>query len=606
MSANVFSLPAALMLLIHLHILQYPHANKPEYDHSIFDLRVRGLRDRTRTMEDVCYFLVARIEGSKELLRKVFPTYPCLQPADTMAFRSSLAKFLETLRHKSLFPNDHGKQTQLGSKTPSKSLVANGAWWWKDIVVRKSLLEECGGERFERLLLALSTNALFKGSATQVGPDETQALLRGQPRIYMTRLAAFQSRQNSWARAASRLIQQQLDLKVLRANVVNFKPTKYASLSTEKLRALADSKLQDLLAVQWTAPGGHSALKSLAELYGLAELEPLSTTAPSRSTQEYTDATEVPITPPPPLPIAAAHHPATLRKLSKRIFPKVTPDSPSEALSRVPRLHAAVALAGSIDAEARMLQALTDAVARARKATPELIRDKLKSATIRPLRAVNLNLWHDPHQIRIDFEPTLSDGSFVALGLAAPGAEEPIQSHVDAIREALQPEYPPISTATAPLMSTSTQLPQLARQRSPPQTPRPARRLETSTPPATIKPRAQPLDTHRGARDHRPSLVNTSRSDSESESERPGAATPRARPKHSLTMTPPIGSSLLTHPLEVGYNYDDDDDDDDDFGPLGEGPSMSVRDLLLQADTTHFNIIADDSSDFDDQSFGWA
>jgi hypothetical protein len=22
-----------------------------------------------------------------------------------------------------------------------------GAWWWKDVVVRKSLLEECAGER---------------------------------------------------------------------------------------------------------------------------------------------------------------------------------------------------------------------------------------------------------------------------------------------------------------------------------------------------------------------------------------------------------------------------------------------------------------------------
>lgn len=71
MSASVFTLPAPLVLLIHLHILQYPHANKPEYDHNLFDARVRGLRDRTRTMEDVSYFLITRIEGSKERARKV-------------------------------------------------------------------------------------------------------------------------------------------------------------------------------------------------------------------------------------------------------------------------------------------------------------------------------------------------------------------------------------------------------------------------------------------------------------------------------------------------------------------------------------------------------
>jgi hypothetical protein len=71
MAASVFSLPVPLFLLIHLHLLQYPHSNKPEYDHNVFDTRIRGLRDRTRTMEDVCYFLVSRIAGTKERVRKV-------------------------------------------------------------------------------------------------------------------------------------------------------------------------------------------------------------------------------------------------------------------------------------------------------------------------------------------------------------------------------------------------------------------------------------------------------------------------------------------------------------------------------------------------------
>jgi hypothetical protein len=64
MSATVFSLPVPLILLVHLHILEYPHANKPEYDHNIFDARVRGLRERTKLLEDICYFLVERLEGN--------------------------------------------------------------------------------------------------------------------------------------------------------------------------------------------------------------------------------------------------------------------------------------------------------------------------------------------------------------------------------------------------------------------------------------------------------------------------------------------------------------------------------------------------------------
>lgn len=59
-----FALPLPLVLLVHLHILEYPHANKPEYDHNVFEPRVRGLRDRIKSMEDICFFLIGRIEGN--------------------------------------------------------------------------------------------------------------------------------------------------------------------------------------------------------------------------------------------------------------------------------------------------------------------------------------------------------------------------------------------------------------------------------------------------------------------------------------------------------------------------------------------------------------
>ena len=79
--------------------------------------------------------------------------YPCLQPSETVAFRTSLSKYLETLRHQSLYPSlktplgaSGGKAKAKESITEAESLAT--AWWWRDVVVRKSLLEECSGEKY--------------------------------------------------------------------------------------------------------------------------------------------------------------------------------------------------------------------------------------------------------------------------------------------------------------------------------------------------------------------------------------------------------------------------------------------------------------------------
>lgn len=63
---SVFLLPIPILLLVHLHILDYPYANNPEYDHDLFST-TRGLRDRTKSMEDICYFLVGRLEGKGQV-----------------------------------------------------------------------------------------------------------------------------------------------------------------------------------------------------------------------------------------------------------------------------------------------------------------------------------------------------------------------------------------------------------------------------------------------------------------------------------------------------------------------------------------------------------
>lgn len=71
MTESIFYLPIPLLLLVHLHLLEYPLANNPEYDQNLFDPNVRGLRDRTKSMEDMCYFLVGKIEGLRESAKMV-------------------------------------------------------------------------------------------------------------------------------------------------------------------------------------------------------------------------------------------------------------------------------------------------------------------------------------------------------------------------------------------------------------------------------------------------------------------------------------------------------------------------------------------------------
>jgi hypothetical protein len=56
---------------------------------------------------------------------------------------------LESLRHQSLYPtskvtNGLGRK---GDKRQNTIESKHVAWWWKDVVVRKSLLEECSGEK---------------------------------------------------------------------------------------------------------------------------------------------------------------------------------------------------------------------------------------------------------------------------------------------------------------------------------------------------------------------------------------------------------------------------------------------------------------------------
>lgn len=469
MSATVFSLPIPLILLVHLHILEYPHANEPEYDHHIFDSRVRGLRERIKSLEDTFYFLVGRLHGNG---RTILPSYPCLQPSDTIAFRTSLAKYLESLRHQSLYPAPK-EPNGLGVKSNQKQKTIKRkdfAWWWKDVVVRKSLLEECSGEKFERLLLSVSTHVLFQGvsSSTAPLPENASHLLRNQPVIYSDLLSKYNSIRHIWSRSASVLLQRQDDLKSIRERL-NYDDgvltSKYLSLETERLVALADSKFQDLLRNFWQSCEGRRALEFLTQLCGFKPLDTVISPHPStiRSTL-HTVESKYTTAPPLPLPIAAAYHPANLKKIRRPVFlsakskaRSVAQHALSEvAASRIDSSFAKIALSDRLNTELRTQQALADALAKVKKVGQEMISSvktfEMKREGMAPVApGLLLDLWQpdqrDHQSVKFDTQPTPELLS--ALGLYTPGTEQTLDVRIDYIRESVLSAYPSVPDLSA-------------------------------------------------------------------------------------------------------------------------------------------------------------
>ncbi|RDB23829.1 hypothetical protein Hypma_008945 [Hypsizygus marmoreus] len=729
-ASSVLSLPIPLILLVHLHILEYPHANKPEYDHNIFESRVRGLRDRTKLLEDVCYFLVGRLEGSSSN-RTILPTYPCLAPSDTVAFRTSLAKYLETLRHDSLYPSSKAPALANG-KVKVKNDGTAVAWWWKDVLVRKSLLEECAGEKFERLLLSVSTHALLRGTLSPIAvvPENTYDLLRSQPTAYADLLAKCKSARRAWSHSASLLLQRQEDLRALREHLkspTGSAPSKYASLPTNRLVALTNSKHQDLLRRIWLGHNGRRALDFLTKLSGIDDGSGSDSTTLSEPLSVMSTA-QLPTILPQPLPVAAAHHPGNLKKLRKPIFAstKQKPAPPTiegaEAVMKPgTRNFAKIALADRVDAEARTHQALADALVRLRKVGEGLVlRKRRLDETLLERKGVQpLNLWQPQRGPPVDFDTQPTPDLLSSLCLDIPEPES-LEARIDHVREHMLTSYPPIPDLSAPRVPASvpeqpppktgsSKIPHSikaghARARTPEHEPH----LLTSTPPPTVRPhhhQAGNKDNNtkkEGARlkmprksirfslavvNRRPSLfatgnaldeedvfendvdrivhgtLDTSTSSLSSIPMTPKGRTPKPNRIFTGTRTKTFrsgggGSTVKKQPkksypivfeeprvglpslLGAGESFDalfgdgDGSEDEDDWGGAGwgkrkdgeegggeeyvdEAPSMTLRDILLSADTTQFDLLDDEAGEDgmrqlagigeeEDASFEWA
>lgn len=313
----LLSLPLPLLLLIHIHLLGYPHADEPEYDEHIFNVKLRGLRDRIKTMEDLCYFLVGKIEP-KPRLKSLFPTYPCLQPSDSVAFRAVLAKYLEGLRNQAVRPETLPKLQSTSSKGKSPAPTPD-PWWWKDVVVRRSLLEECTGNRFERMIVALSTHALFANTAELLnnGASDISAalsLLPTLPKAHVSLEATIRDARRVWERSAALLQQRQADSKhserdaaAGRPHERNEKPTTH---TLGELVTVCESTREQLQHEDWRGEDGIVCLNFVVDLAGLKWPKPpadeIERTKGSHLSPGEPSTNEDLL---PPLPTAAAHHP---------------------------------------------------------------------------------------------------------------------------------------------------------------------------------------------------------------------------------------------------------------------------------------------------------
>ncbi|KAJ3510798.1 hypothetical protein NLJ89_g4472 [Agrocybe chaxingu] len=313
------------------------------------------------------------------------------------------------------------------------------------------MLEECSGDRFERLLLSLSTHALMKTSH-RIPPDRMSALLRSQPAIYTSRLAEYHAVRQDWKRASSLVSQRDQDIQSVRALVDSqshrLSPL-YANFSTERLQLLAHSKLQELENNHWQGEGGRAALLFLTDLAGLRSSLSSPPSSSSSLCPKPSSSRPLVSTHPSPLPVAAAHHPAYLKKLRQPVF--YSKASKHELAG--PATHqtpAEILLAGRIHTRKQTRQVLHDALSRAKRRGEELRTISQSVARCQITEVTDIRLWtrHGATE-PVSLEPEPSRELLFALGLGrayealmpCPG-KDPVEKRIEQIRASILLPYP--------------------------------------------------------------------------------------------------------------------------------------------------------------------
>ncbi|KAL1674679.1 hypothetical protein EV122DRAFT_293300 [Schizophyllum commune] len=689
------ALPPSLLLLVHLHLLEYPHADRSEYDHNVFNPKTRGLKDRTKTLEDISYFLVRKLE--RDRVKTTLPNYPCKKPSDSVAYRTALTKYLEGVRH-SAIGGSHAPATGRSAKGSPKEASINkssaSAAWWKDVLVRKSTIEECAGEKFEKIMVALSIEVLMRYVKSARDP----AILHSpeaQPFTYPAMLSSAMHARKEWGRRMEELRRQKAQLQRLKDGSRDSTSTKskYEGLTTQRLVEYAESKYQDLLSA-WSAP----ALDFLIETAGVSRQASEgsssrkgapSTTAFSRSTLLKSASTSK-ATAPQPLPVAAAHHPSYLKKLRKPLYAGADPSRSRASQSRphasdrgahasdAAGAHAAAApkTARLVERERQMKRALLRELEKVRRRRGEAeerlqqaLRQKRKPAGV--AREGRLDIWVPPSPTKISFDvhsreadtamQVISNKQSAHEVTASDPFVEALQTRVDRVRARWKtsPKQPPENqtsripkpstepsksstshqaqdgsrTATASdLSSRATAQPSRKAGAPPPaqhgrsvDSTRVAngavRKEATKTPRRTRKSARMSLVRPPVLRDVEDAevtqILDQLRDDSDEEwdettrilstpgkplaslSRTPGTVTSTIKRRPRETFAMPLGGPALELPTD-GLEDDEEETSADDDSGYEEGPSVSLRDILLQADMTGINLAAHLEDEMDD------
>ncbi|KIJ55194.1 hypothetical protein M422DRAFT_774281 [Sphaerobolus stellatus SS14] len=516
-------LPTCISLILHLHILSYSKCNSPEYSTPALFAPTRPLRDRMRTMEDIVAFLIALLEGKARCKSILNGTYPCLQGSDSIAFRIHVTKYLEALRHSAVRSDVHNPTTSKiltkavtnsskskagddrtsdgNSRGPSPaSNRKSPAWWWTNVMVRKSLLEECTGDRFEKLLLSLSTHVLSVRipSESTLHPSSKDIpflidTLIQQPEAYSTLLLRCVETHGSRLRQMGRLNSRASSLISLRTSLA-LRPQDPSGPRTDlnRLANVRDSRKQEIGSI-WDANARHFGLSDLdtnevlewiLRVAGVAE--PNSEIPSHRQSlldeNSLENTSNEGIIRAQTLPIAAAHHPRNSRKITtlpQFISPQSHPDVTGVDGNKPHRLSSSV-LQELFDSSIEQNQTLREVLDRTMK-QKENISSRLDIALKTEKSSINTKSASVKLRTMTKFDFGLevdntNEGNAYLRNVALVTSsteesetqiEEKFETDIFELRESLQPRFPTPGSFEPSLSETRPDSQELAKENLP-------------------------------------------------------------------------------------------------------------------------------------------
>ncbi|KAJ3343756.1 hypothetical protein HDU93_006668 [Gonapodya sp. JEL0774] len=166
--ADVSAPSPASLLLSNLLLLGFdPHAHSTLHPGLVLDAEMFSRNQgNSRAFEVVAAWLWERCEG-EEVRKLLRPAYPCVSPASSREFRNLIFGWFSRLKRE-------GKLSGPGTGAGGGSVFekeGNAGGAFGEIVVRRSFLDECRGDRFERLMLAVSEHVVEQAATCEISPD---------------------------------------------------------------------------------------------------------------------------------------------------------------------------------------------------------------------------------------------------------------------------------------------------------------------------------------------------------------------------------------------------------------------------------------------------